>query len=182
MYQSIPKLPVPPAPPLPPHPGFPPYSGEFGPQCPQWGSPSQAFDFCVKTLIGDSGADSGGKGKSERAKKQMARRKVVLLSPIFLCHKIKDGGYNNTNINKLSPDQNTPALQALINHIYFIKRITKRCFCYLPSSLKQSIFSAILHLITITAKASKSVSLRWEINSVFMILFSVQQQNNFALA
>ena len=96
--------------------------------------------------------------------------------------KIKDGSYNSTSLNKLSPDQNTPALQALINHIYIIKRITKRCFCYLPSSLKQSIFSAILHLITITAKASKSVSLRWEINSFFMILFSVQQQNNLALA
>ena len=34
------------------------------------------------------------------------------LSPIFLCHKIKDGGYNNTNMNKLSPTQGTPALQA----------------------------------------------------------------------
>ena len=48
----------------------------------------------------------------------MERRKVVLLSPIFLCHKIKDGGYNNTNINKLSLAQNTPALHAIINHIY----------------------------------------------------------------
>ena len=124
----------------------------------------------------------GARASLNGRKKKMARRKVVLLSPIFLCHKIKDGGYNNTNINKLSPDQNTPALQAIINHIYIIKRITKRCFCYLPSSLKQSIFSAILHLITITAKASKSVSLRWEINSVFMMLFSVRQQNNFALA
>ena len=29
------------------------------------------------------------------------------------CHKIKDGGYNNiTNTNKVSPTQNTPALQA----------------------------------------------------------------------
>ena len=37
---------------------------------------------------------------------------VAFLSPIFLCHKIKDGGYNNTNMNKLSPTQNTPALQA----------------------------------------------------------------------
>ena len=37
-----------------------------------------------------------------------------LLSLIFLRHKIKDGGYNNTNINKqLSPAQNTPALQAM---------------------------------------------------------------------
>ena len=32
-----------------------------------------------------------------------------LLSPIFHCHKIKDGGYNNITI---SPTQNTPALQA----------------------------------------------------------------------
>ena len=37
----------------------------------------------------------------------------VLLSPIFHCHKIKGGGYNNiTNTNKVSPTQNTPALQA----------------------------------------------------------------------
>ena len=33
--------------------------------------------------------------------------------PIFLCRKIKDGGYNNTNtVNKVWPTQNTPALQA----------------------------------------------------------------------
>ena len=37
---------------------------------------------------------------------------LFLLSPIFLCHKIKDGGNNNTNMNKLSPTQNTPGLQA----------------------------------------------------------------------
>ena len=48
-----------------------------------------------------SGARRGGNGL------------LFLLSPIFLCHKIKDGGYNNTNIKKqLSPAQNTPALQA----------------------------------------------------------------------
>ena len=40
-------------------------------------------------------------------------RLLFLLSPIFHCHKIKDGGYNNiTNTNKVSPTQNTPALQA----------------------------------------------------------------------
>ena len=37
---------------------------------------------------------------------------LFLLSPVFLCHKIKDGGNNNTNMNKLSPTQNTPGLQA----------------------------------------------------------------------
>ena len=38
---------------------------------------------------------------------------MFLVSPIFHCHKIKDGGYNNiTNTNKVSPTQNTPALQA----------------------------------------------------------------------
>jgi len=31
---------------------------------------------------------------------------LFLLSPIFLCHKIKDGGYNNMNNSKLSPAQN----------------------------------------------------------------------------
>ena len=33
-------------------------------------------------------------------------------TPIFLCHKIKDGSYNNMNMNKLLPTQNTPTLQA----------------------------------------------------------------------
>ena len=43
---------------------------------------------------------------------------LFLLSPIFHCHKIKDGGYNNiTNTNKVSPTQNTPALQAKISVI-----------------------------------------------------------------
>ena len=38
---------------------------------------------------------------------------LFLLFPIFHCHKIKDGGYNNiTNTIKVSPTQNTPALQA----------------------------------------------------------------------
>ena len=41
-------------------------------------------------------------------------RLLFLLSPIFHCHKIKDGGYNNiTNTNKVSLTQNTPALQAI---------------------------------------------------------------------
>ena len=41
---------------------------------------------------------------------------LLWLSPIFHCHKIKDGGYNNvTNTNKVSPTQNTPALQATSN-------------------------------------------------------------------
>ena len=35
-----------------------------------------------------------------------------LLFPIFFCHKIKDGGYNKTNMNKLSPTQNMSTLQA----------------------------------------------------------------------
>ena len=38
---------------------------------------------------------------------------LFLLSPIFHCRKIKDGGYNSTNTNKVSPTQNTPALQAM---------------------------------------------------------------------
>ena len=39
---------------------------------------------------------------------------MLLPSPIFLCHKIEDGGYKNTNINKPSPTQNTGALQAIV--------------------------------------------------------------------
>ena len=35
---------------------------------------------------------------------------LFLLSPIVHCHKIKDGGYNNTNTSKVSPTQYTPAL------------------------------------------------------------------------
>ena len=48
-----------------------------------------------------------------KLQKRRGNGSLFLLSPIFLCHKIKDGGYDNTNINKqLSPPQNTPALQA----------------------------------------------------------------------
>ena len=41
---------------------------------------------------------------------------ISTLRPIFHCHKIKDGGYNNiTNTHKVSPTQNTPGLQATKN-------------------------------------------------------------------
>ena len=47
-------------------------------------------------------------------------RYYFLLSLIFLCNNIKDGGYNSTNINKqLSPTQNTPALQATMTRIAY---------------------------------------------------------------
>ena len=52
-------------------------------------------------------------------------RLLVLLSPIFYCHKIKDGGYNNTNTNKVSPTQNTPALQAIAGRVYEQGKITR---------------------------------------------------------
>ena len=57
------------------------------------------------------------KWRSRSFAKSFAREsailKLFLLSVIFLRHKIRDGGYNNTNINKqLSLAQNTPALQA----------------------------------------------------------------------
>ena len=40
-------------------------------------------------------------------------RVAIFTLPFFLHLNIKDGGYNSTNINKqLSPNQNTPALQA----------------------------------------------------------------------
>ena len=49
------------------------------------------------------------------------KRHVETTVPILLCHKIKDGGYNNTNMNKLSSTQNTlalrlPSLRRLISH------------------------------------------------------------------
>ena len=43
---------------------------------------------------------------------------LFLLSLIFLRYKIKDGGYNDTNIKEqLSPAQNTPALQAMFTAV-----------------------------------------------------------------
>ena len=63
--------------------------------------------------------------ETSRREEEMGRVKglLFLLSPIFHCHKIKDGGYNNiTNTNKVSPTQNTPALQAITN-----KSIIGRC-------------------------------------------------------
>ena len=49
---------------------------------------------------------------------------LFLLSLIFHCHKIKDENYNNiTNTNKVSPIQNTPALQAkLIVSLYHFQK------------------------------------------------------------
>ena len=35
--------------------------------------------------------------------------------PNLNCHEIKDGGYNKENTNKVSPTQNTSALQAKMN-------------------------------------------------------------------
>ena len=49
----------------------------------------------------------------ERRKWGESKGVLFLLSPIFHCHKIKDGSYNNTNTNKVLPNQNTPALQAI---------------------------------------------------------------------
>ena len=43
---------------------------------------------------------------------------LFLLSPIFHCHKIKDGGYNNRTQTTVSPTQNTPALQAKLIALY----------------------------------------------------------------
>ena len=46
---------------------------------------------------------------------------LFLLSPNFHCHQIKDGGYNNinTNTNKVSPIQNTHALQAIFVQCFY---------------------------------------------------------------
>ena len=63
-----------------------------------------------------------GRGRGERREKppfllspsHLPLGLLFLLSPIFHCHEIKDGGYNNPNTTKVSPTQNTPALQAKI--------------------------------------------------------------------
>ena len=58
------------------------------------------------------------------------RVEIVTLTVIFHCHKIKDGGYNNiTNMNKVSPTQNTPALQAKQVWFYFIHGTTRPALC-----------------------------------------------------
>ena len=62
----------------------------------------------------------GGNGASQRERGGGEKREektpaLFLLSPIFHCHKITDGGYNNIMYtNKVSPTQNTPALQAIL--------------------------------------------------------------------
>ena len=55
------------------------------------------------------------KGSGEGAGNRRGREEKTIFSPLFHCHKIKDGRYNNTNTNtnKVSPTQNTPALQAI---------------------------------------------------------------------
>ena len=56
---------------------------------------------------------------------------LFLLSLIFLWLKIKDGGYNTTNINKqLSPAQITPALQAVCVVLHEPKPLRAFYCCY----------------------------------------------------
>ena len=56
------------------------------------------------------------KGHVETSRREEEIGLLFLLSPIFHCHKMKDGGYSNiTYTNKVSPTQNTPALQAIHN-------------------------------------------------------------------
>ena len=60
---------------------------------------------------------------------------LCLLSLIFLRHKIKDGGYNNTNINKqLSPAQNTPALQARFHSVRFTYYLSRQTLVYISQT------------------------------------------------
>ena len=59
---------------------------------------------------------------------------LFLLFPIFHCHKIKDVGYNNiTNTSKVSPTQNTPALQAK-NIFTFLSLWDRRLFLHPKSA------------------------------------------------
>ena len=61
-------------------------------------------------------AESKGGGEGgERLGLGLGLGLLFILYPIFHCHKIKDGGYNNTNTNKVPPTQNMPALQARTN-------------------------------------------------------------------
>ena len=70
-----------------------------------------------------------------------------LLSPINLhCHRIKDGGYNNIkSANKVSPTQNTPALQA--------SKIQKT----------QDVYKFRMEIVEITSSINSRVRL-WKIN------------------
>ena len=60
----------------------------------------------------------GGKGAT-----QSDRKGCYFYSPQSSCHKIKDGGYNN----KLSPAQDTPALQAKRNSIITFSKFLDHC-------------------------------------------------------
>ena len=75
---------------------------------------------------------------------------VFLLSPIFLCLKIKDGEYNSKNINKqLSPAQNTPAVQAiesLSQNVYTRSKCTNCSPFFRPRALVQSSCNVYWHL------------------------------------
>ena len=70
-----------------------------------------------------------------------------LLSPINLhCHRIKGGGYNNIkSANKVSPTQNTPALQA--------SKIQKT----------QDVYKFRMEIVEITSSINSRVRL-WKIN------------------
>ena len=66
---------------------------------------------------------------------------------------IKDGGYNITNTNKVSPTQNTPALQAsVMSRKYYHARQLRYNKKFLPAQIpwiKINVFEAILSNFTL---------------------------------
>ena len=74
------------------------------------------FDVACSAGVFFERAICSRKRHVETSRREEEMELLFLLSPIFHCHKIKDGGYNNiTNTNKVSPNQNTPALQAIFD-------------------------------------------------------------------
>ena len=63
----------------------------------------------------------------------LPQRLLFLLSPIFHCHKIKDGGYNNFEYEQGFSHPKYAALQATMTHM----------ICKLILSLSKQLFSAI---------------------------------------
>ena len=91
----------------------------------------------------------GGNGTSQR--EHLPQGLLFLLSPIFHCHRIKDGDHNNTNTNKVSPTQIRPhcRLHHLIASHFPYVFLSLAKSSYIPSVSLHFISSFIIssHLI-----------------------------------
>ena len=110
--------------------------------------------------------------KTPQERRKWPKGLLFQLSPIFLCHKIKDGGCNNTNMNKLSPTQNTPALEATFGVNWHSGRRAPRSH---KTNIKTRFLPVLQSICLILYKADTN-----PLKKIFLPLNSVSLANPYA--